>query len=263
MQLLAPAATLALYSLDSERRGSDSFDPQKAFTAFAIISLVITPANMLLGVYPQFHSVYGNSIRIQNYLLEPSREDKRILMANRKNTRSSENGTTNGHSLNGEAPTSNDLAVAIDNVSLRPAASASTCLSGVDIKMLQGSLNVICGAVGTGKTTLARAILGDVVPDEGSVSVSTKKIGYCAQKPWITNASIKQIICGPVEDKDIDQEWYNTVVRACGLEEDLRQIPGADSEPVGSRGATLSGGQRQRVVSCCPGSMLTPRASQN
>lgn len=252
MQILAPAATLALYSIDSQRRGVDSFDPQKAFTAFAIINLVITPANMLLSVYPQFYSAYGSAIRIQNYLLGPSREDKRILLANGKDTGSSGNGKTNGHGLNGEAATSNDLAVAVDNISLRPAPSASICLSGVDLKMLRGSLNVICGAVGTGKTTLARAILGDVVPDGGSISVSTKKIGYCAQKPWITNASIKQIICGPVEDKDIDQEWYSTVVGACGLEEDLRQIPGADSQPVGSRGAMLSGGQRQRVVSCCP-----------
>lgn len=179
--------------------------------------------------------------------MEPSREDKRILVEPR-NGETTENGADSQDSSK-----KTNIAISLDNVSLKPAASAKTCLEDINIEIAQGSLNVVCGAVGTGKTTLARAMLGDVPPEKGTITVSTKRIGYCAQKPWLINASIKKIICGPIPDSDIDEEWYNTVVHACGLVEDIEHFNKGDKATVGSRGVTLSGGQRQRVVSsnCC------------
>lgn len=56
------------------------------------------------------------------------------------------------------------------------------------------------------------------------------------------------MVCGLAGETEIDEEWYRTVIHACGLEEDIAQLSGGDSESVGSRGATLSGGQRQRVA---------------
>jgi ABC-type transport system involved in cytochrome bd biosynthesis fused ATPase/permease subunit len=107
---------------------------------------------------------------------------------------------------------------------------------------------VFFGPIGAGKTTLARAILGDIAPDSGSIAVSSKHIAYCAQKPWLINSSIKAMVCGLADEKEIDDEWYQTVICACGLDEDIKQLSGADFAAVGSRGVTLSGGQRQRVV---------------
>lgn len=231
--------TLIFYAVDAHLRGKDYLDPTKTFTSIAIITLVTTPANSLFAAFPQFSSIYGCAIRIQKYLLEPSRDDKRILLLQTSNSESSENGNA---SKNDEP-----FAVVLEDVALRPAATADICLNSLSFQLKKGSLNVICGAVGTGKTTLARAILGDVAPDSGTISVSTKRIGYCAQKPWLINASIKTIVCGPGQT-EIDEEWYRTVIHACGLEEDIEQLSGGDSETVGSRGATLSGGQRQRVV---------------
>jgi len=251
--------TLIFYAVDAHLRGKDSLDPTIAFTSIAIITLVTSPANMLLAVFPQFASVYGCATRIQKYLLEPSRDDKRILLEpdlsvsdSNRNEHAGENG------VNGKPTIDQSVSVIIEDVVLRPAATADICLDGLSVQLKKGSLNVICGAVGTGKTTLARAILGDVTPDSGSVSVSTKRIGYCAQKPWLINASIKMMICGPAGQTEIDEEWYKTVIRACGLEEDIEQLSGGDSEAVGSRGATLSGGQRQRVV-CEHGFIFHPK----
>ncbi len=47
----------------------------------------------------------------------------------------------------------------------------------------------------------------------------------------------------------MDEKWYDTVVRACGLQKDLEQMPRGDGTLVGDDGGILSGGQRQRVVS--------------
>ncbi|KAH8891439.1 P-loop containing nucleoside triphosphate hydrolase protein [Thozetella sp. PMI_491] len=242
---LVPAVTLIAYAADAHIRGEGSFEPTTAFTSIAIITLVGNSANALLVMLPQFASAHGCAARIQKYLLEPSREDKRILL----NGRSPENGQaieTGKRAQNGDAQSP---AVIIDNVVLRPAATANVCLNGVSAFLNKGSLNVICGAVGTGKTTLARAILGDVPPDSGSICVSTKRIGYCAQKPWLFNTSIRTMVCGGLADEaEVDEEWYNSVLHACGLKDDIAQMTGGDSEAVGSRGVTLSGGQRQRVV---------------
>jgi ATP-binding cassette subfamily C (CFTR/MRP) protein 1 len=237
---------LIFYAVDAHLRGKDSLDPTKAFTSIAIITLVTSPANYLLAVFPQFGSVYGCASRIQKYLLEPSRDDQRILLEGVSG--SQEDGQARENSVSGEPTMDSSMAVIIDDVVLRPAVAADICLDQVSVQMKKGSLNVICGAVGTGKTTLARAILGDVTPDSGSISISTKRIGYCAQKPWLINASIKTMVCGPASATEIDEAWYKTVIHACGLEEDIEQLSGGDSEAVGSRGANLSGGQRQRVV---------------
>lgn len=252
---------MIFYAVDAYLRGKGSLDPNTAFTSIAIINLVTTPANQLLAIFPQSASVYACAGRIQKYLLEPSREDKRSLLESHLAVpASNENGNGGENGVNRKPTHHNPPAVVIEDAVLRPATSADICLNDLSVKLTKGSVNLICGAVGAGKTTLARAILGDVTPDSGSISVSTKRIGYCAQKPWLINASIKTMICGSAGEQDVDESWYRTVVHACGLEEDIEQLSGGDSEPVGSRGATLSGGQRQRVVCqyrCIPRCNLT------
>ena len=240
--------TLISYAVNAHLRGKGSLDPSTAFTSIAVITLVTTPAINLLALYPQFASVYASAARIQKYLLEPSREDNRILLEPHSRVSNSNENILASESEPNGTPFDKSLAVIIEDVVLRPSTEADVCLTGLNVQLKKGSLNVICGAVGTGKTTLARAILGDVESDRGSISVSTKRIGYCAQKPWLINASIKTMVCGLTEEVEIDEDWYKTVIYACGLEEDIEQLSGGDSKAVGSRGATLSGGQRQRVV---------------
>ncbi|KAK9424895.1 putative ABC transporter [Seiridium unicorne] len=245
--MLAPAVTLTFYAADAYLRGKESLDPTTAFTTIAIITLVTTPPNILLALFPQVAAVYGCASRVQNYLLEPSRDDKRgLLTPNSRPSGSIGNGQTNVNLLDRQPAVDKSPAVILVDVVIRPAVTADICLDRISVQLNRGSLCIICGAVGTGKTTLARAILGDITPDYGSISVSTKLIGYCAQKPWLINDNIKTTICGG--ERLIDEEWYHTVTHACGLQEDIEQLSGKDFNVVGSRGVTLSGGQRQRVA---------------
>lgn len=234
ISILTPVITLVAYAVDAHLRGKESLDANTAFTSIAIITLVTIPANFILALLPQIATAHGCASRIQGYLLGPSMEDKRILLHSPVQPRGF------GHA----AP-----AIVFTDVALRPAAKADICLKTLSFECANKSLNIICGPVGAGKTTLAKAMLGEVMPDDGTVAVSTKRIGYCAQSPWLINACIKTIICGTENDDEIDQEWYRSVIHACGLDEDLMQLDIGDSEAVGSRGVTLSGGQRQRVVS--------------
>lgn len=60
------------------------------------------------------------------------------------------------------------------------------------------------------------------------------------------NGSIRDNILTGAE---YDELWYNTIIRACVLDIDMRQWPEGDSTIIGSKGIKLSGGQKQRIVS--------------
>ena len=70
-------------------------------------------------------------------------------------------------------------------------------------------------------------------------------IAYCAQQPWIRNESLRDNI---LFGDELDLDWYNTVLNACGLGPDLEQLPYGDQTEIGERGVTISGGQKQRVA---------------
>lgn len=65
------------------------------------------------------------------------------------------------------------------------------------------------------------------------------------QQPWLQ--------CGTVRDnilfgRPFDDSKYRSVLFACGLVEDVHQLPAGDMTAVGEGGATLSGGQKARVA---------------
>lgn len=74
-------------------------------------------------------------------------------------------------------------------------------------------------------------------------------MAYCAQTPWLVNESILKNICGLTELSLINEAWYDSVIHACALDEDIKLLPEGDRTIIGSRGLTLSGGQKQRLVS--------------
>lgn len=204
--------------------------------------MVTHPANMVMTIVPRAVAAFAGFERIQAYLLRPS------LQANR--------GTLPKPTLNKLSwdPTSGHLtksSPAIQILQLR-IGHKQLVLENINIEVAAESLAIISGPTGSGKSTLLRAILGEVVPAHGSISLSTRQIAYCAQKPWLPSGTIKQVIYGPTGiygniDQD-DEKWYYEVTNVCCLTHDLDSLPDGDQTQIGSRGLNLSGGQRQRVV---------------
>jgi ABC-type bacteriocin/lantibiotic exporter with double-glycine peptidase domain len=112
-----------------------------------------------------------------------------------------------------------------------------------------GSLVTIVGAVGSGKSTFLKGLAGETPVLEGKLFIKYPDLAFCEQTSWLTNTSIRGNIVGENLLSVFDAEWYHTVVRACGLEPDLKRMPAGDETLVGSKGAKLSGGQKQRIVS--------------
>lgn len=111
-----------------------------------------------------------------------------------------------------------------------------------------GSLTIIIGPIGSGKSSLLKAIVGETQCTGEMVSVSTSEVAFCDQTPWIMNGSIRANIIG--ESKGFDKAWPKTVVKACDLQIDLSALPKGDLTEVGDKGVRLSGGQKRRIVSC-------------
>lgn len=116
-------------------------------------------------------------------------------------------------------------------------------LHRIDLRIKRGSLVGICGGVGSGKSSLLSALLGQMTLLEGNVAASGG-FAYVSQQAWILNDSLRQNI---LFGNEYDPNKYNAVLEACCLLPDLAELPYGDMTEIGERGANLSGGQRQRV----------------
>ena len=126
-------------------------------------------------------------------------------------------------------------------------------LSNLTITIKKNEFYAIVGPIGSGKSSLLSAIIGElplkhVSDDSDSVSSDSVNvngtIGYVSQKPWIFNGSVRDNI---LFGNQFNQAWYQRVVRACALVDDLKILPHSDSTVIGERGINLSGGQKGTV----------------
>ncbi len=111
----------------------------------------------------------------------------------------------------------------------------------------KGSLIMVVGPVGCGKSTFLKSLIGEVPLREGEIYCKYPDVAFCDQPTWIINASIQDNITA--HSPHLDDEWYSSVIHACALDTDLEQMPRGHDTIVGSHGSMLSGGQKQRLVS--------------
>ncbi|KAJ6495413.1 multidrug resistance-associated ABC transporter [Mycena sanguinolenta] len=139
-------------------------------------------------------------------------------------------------------------------------------LVDLTLQFPQGKLSLICGKLGSGKTLLLLALLGEadilsgqmVCPRSppnslaGFTDVHPSKEewvvqGMCAYVPqaaWLRNASIKDNILFSLP---YDEERYKLTLEVCALVSDLEILEDGDEAEIGERGVNLSGGQKARV----------------
>ncbi|KAK2958232.1 Multidrug resistance-associated protein [Blattamonas nauphoetae] len=121
--------------------------------------------------------------------------------------------------------------------------SNQSTLHDISLSLERGSLTIVVGGVGSGKSSLLAAIVGEMEVVSGTVFVDGS-VSYCVQTPWLFGGTIRDnILCG----KEMEWEKYWEVVRVCGLTHDFEQLHNSDLTHVGERGQTLSGGQKARV----------------
>lgn len=105
-------------------------------------------------------------------------------------------------------------------------------ISRLDIPI--GKTTVIVGSVGSGKSALLYALLGEMHRRQGSCTLHPIKhsISYAAQSPYLQNASIRDNI---LMNEAFDQARYDKVIEACSLSTDLANFENGDDTVVGEK----------------------------
>ncbi|KAL3659861.1 hypothetical protein V7S43_015163 [Phytophthora oleae] len=135
-----------------------------------------------------------------------------------------------------------DVAISLEN-GIFGWTTDSVLLNQVNLTVKKRDLVIVYGAVGSGKSSLCLALLGEMQKLAGDVFVRGS-VAYYSQETWIQNMTIRDNILFGLP---YDQHKYLQVIAACGLLPDLHQLPGGDSTEIGQKGVNLSGGQKARL----------------
>ncbi|KAJ7399194.1 Canalicular multispecific organic anion transporter 1 [Pitangus sulphuratus] len=119
----------------------------------------------------------------------------------------------------------------------------NTIPGSVTLDIAPGSLVAVVGAVGSGKSSLVSAMLGEMENIKGHINIQGS-LAYVPQQAWIQNATLKDNI---LFGSELDETRYQQVLKACALLPDLKLLPAGDQTEIGEKGINLSGGQKQRV----------------
>lgn len=149
-----------------------------------------------------------------------------------------------------------DSSVAIEGVSFHYDGSEKKILDRLSLVVEAGSTVAVLGKSGTGKTTLAKLIRGDLLPKEGKIVVGQKEliqltemsdyIGVLNQAPHLFNTSIlNNVRLGNINATDA--EVLEAIERA-GLKSVIDQLPQGADTLVEEGGKRFSGGEQQRIA---------------
>ena len=145
-----------------------------------------------------------------------------------------------------------------EDVSFGYDGTAVDVLKDIDLVLPAGSLTVLSGVSGAGKSTILDLAGGLIMPTAGRLLVDgvpltaelapawRRSIGYMAQEAFLFHESIRANLAW-AEPTASDQRMLEAI-RLAGLDRLLRDLPGGLDTVVGDRGADLSGGERQRLA---------------
>eukprot|EP01117_Protostelium_nocturnum_P013244 TRINITY_DN4935_c0_g1_i4.p1 TRINITY_DN4935_c0_g1~~TRINITY_DN4935_c0_g1_i4.p1 ORF type:complete len:1039 (-),score=239.18 TRINITY_DN4935_c0_g1_i4:20-3136(-) len=214
--IFVSTATFAVYTLLGNR-----LTPEKAFSALALFNILKIPISLLPNIITSLVEARVSTKRLINFLSAEELDCNAVVVNENVNSAVKlEDGIWNWK----------------EN-------SFPHILDQITIDIPRGKLVAIVGPVGSGKSSLLSAILGDIPKLHGNVYVNGN-IAYVAQQAWIQNATLRENI---TFGSPFDQKRYDHVLKVCHLQADIDILLHGDSTEIGEKGINLSGGQKQRV----------------
>ncbi|KAK3682042.1 P-loop containing nucleoside triphosphate hydrolase protein [Podospora appendiculata] len=245
--VLMPAVTFTVYAIVQQVSGGGQFGVAQAFTSYSLINIIFGPIMNLTSAWTNVMSASACLDRMQAFLLKEKRQDYRTIaspVGKNPSATGEPAATSDNSSEKGEIAEEPCIKVREGSFAWKP--DAPPIVKDVDINIMPGELTLIVGPVASGKSTLLKALLGEAYMLSGSVEITIPaEIAYCDQEAWLLNQTVKQNV---LAFEEYDKGFYDEVIRACQLNEDLGHLPKGDDTLIGSKGVSLSGGQKQRVA---------------
>lgn len=233
-----------------------TLDAATAFTSLALFDILTAPLNIFPWVINSIIEAQVSLRRLCRYLCCPDTDcnwtisifetiheenvtDSSYVPNAISSIFSSHEGNIPEENAHGQAVLVEDAAFTWSNED-----DALITLTDLSLTIPQGSLVVILGKVGAGKSSLLEALLGEMRCLKGQARM-TGSVAYVAQTPWIQSGTVRDII---LFGSRYDAERYNHVVMACALGEDIQNMQGGDMAEIAEQGSNLSGGQKARLA---------------
>jgi ABC-type multidrug transport system fused ATPase/permease subunit len=219
-----------------------------AFASLILFNMLRDPLALFQDTFSRLLQAYTSCSRIQEYLEEPDTlKYEQLSKPGPEDPKIGFKGAVLGYHTHDE---------------IKDAEFAPFRLGPLDLSFPVGSLSIIVGSVGSGKTTLVSSLLGETTLLEGKIFMPDDKanrdvcpvdpvtgladtVAYCSQTPWLVGASIRENI---TFGSSWDEGRYNAVVDACALRRDFEIFELGDETEVGEKGTTCSGGQKARIA---------------
>ena len=151
-----------------------------------------------------------------------------------------------------------DGAIEFVDVAFQYPDQKGTALTGVNFSIKAGEKVAILGRVGSGKSTVAKLLLGLYEPDSGSILVDQTdmrqidpvdlraNIGTVLQDVWLFSGTIRSNIAlggfRPTDDEILQ------AAEIAGVHDFVKETPNGYDLVIRERGEGLSGGQRQEIA---------------
>jgi len=136
-------------------------------------------------------------------------------------------------------------------------------LAGVSLRVAPGEIVGVIGETGSGKTTLARSVLGLITPSAGTIrfeGADISALGGRQLRAFRRRGAIQLVFQDPLRSLDPDLDVATIVAEGLdirgGLDEERRarqvaralELVGLEESVAARRPGEISGGQRQRVT---------------
>ena len=197
-----------------------------------LLGRALAPIDLIIGSWKGFISARSQYSRLNDILDKQKAESERMSLP-----------TPEGH-------------VQVENIIVSPPGSRTPVIKGISFTVPPGTVVGVIGPSASGKSTLARALLGIWVPQHGVVRLDGADIGnwdknelgphigYLPQDIELFEGSISENIA---RFSTVDAKKVVIAAKVAGVHEMILQLPEGYDTIIGSDGVNLSGGQRQRI----------------
>jgi PrtD family type I secretion system ABC transporter len=198
-----------------------------------LLGRALHPVEMAIGTWRQFLTTRTSYLRLEELLSVLSQREEEMSLP---------------------APTG---AMMVRNLVAGPPGTNKQILKGISFAVNPGEIVAIIGPSASGKTTLARMIVGIWPPFSGEVRLDGADvskwnkaelgpyIGYLPQDIELLEGTVAQNIA---RFGEINSEKVIKAAKATGIHEMVLQFPDGYDTPVGEGGLFMSGGQKQRIA---------------
>ncbi|GMF66748.1 unnamed protein product [Phytophthora fragariaefolia] len=238
----------------------------EAFTLIAMVNICRTALNQLPQAIAEYSKAKISFARIDDFLKSSELAQNSMLQAELRETRqfsSAHDGVGRGEIFVRNAyfswpDTSRVPGVVIESKTISQSATEGTDetvdpslnatevfrLDNINLQVKKGALVMIVGKVGSGKSSLLNALLGEMPCASGELNMGGR-IAYVTQDTWIRNSTLRDNV---LFEQDFNAARYARVLEASQLGTDLNALPHGDATEIGERGINLSGGQKARIA---------------